>query len=246
MNVSTTGRLASAGVLCFAAAFAQTPGAISGQFVVAEEGFTVSGQAVAALSLLTFSGSGSVSGRQYSQGAIRDVQGVYTSGVAGFGSLVLNVTGPGGEGDSATSAAAYRVIVAPGGDIAAVRVDPGSSSTARIVAAGPLTARGAYLLNQRPSSRKFVRVALLTFDGTGSVSGIQVIDTQSGAAESNIAGSVAAMSDGFQTLSLASSITSENGDAETAREEYVVLNTSNELFAIASAPGPAQLLVLER
>ena len=237
-------------LMAIAAAQAQQAGSVklNGGYVLYEEGVAASGQPIASIASLNFSENGSVVGTTIMKTATAtttfDVQGTYSFDSSNTGTLILNGSMIDSDGETQSVTETFNLLSAASGDISAVRSNSGIYSVGEISPLGAAAVRGPYLLTERASNRPYTRLAMLNFDGTGNVNGFEIVQSAGLASKTILKGSYLAQANGFESLSLSTGVTDENGDQQTSAENYVFLPTAREIKMIRTSSGESHLITL--
>jgi len=212
---------------------------IAGTYVFSEEGGTAGpnvGQNIAALASLTLGETGIVTGREViqSQGGITflDVQGAWSLGEDRSGTLLLNATAMGGDGDPVTTAQSYKFVVGATGNLSLLRSNLGFYATARMTPAASTPAMGSWVFGEHLSDRSFARISVVTFGAAGSVTASEIAESLGQEKRLSHDGSTQTEPHGFQALTLTTTATDENGDTQNKRESYLFLVGRDEIRMI--------------
>jgi hypothetical protein len=206
---------------------AAVPSALSGAYVFSEEGVTAGGARVTTLSHLTFADGGVVTGVAAAQGATGiisyGVQGNYKVDSDYTGTLTLNGTWTDADnGDQAVSEN-LTLVASASGEINAIRTDAGFFTVAQLLRAGQEGLKGDYLFIDSASDRQYTRLVKLSFDGAGSASGFEIVNTPGLSQRLTLQGTYVSQADGFVSLTLNFQTQDENGDMQNIVENYSCL-----------------------
>lgn len=230
-----------------ASLMAQTAPSLEGSYVLIEEGVLASGNPYASMSRLTIGASGAASGSQVAQGVTYDLQGAYSAEADGTASLILTATSSNADGEPVTIQQSYRLVRPAAGGAILLRTNPGVFAVGTLTRAsttGPLS--GTYYLSEERGGRASARLAALTFDASGGVSGYEIVNSVLASGKREIKGSYQINANGFTSLSFAAASTDENGDPVNTRENHVLLGTQTELKALRVDAGAAGVVTLEK
>jgi hypothetical protein len=213
-----------------ATAQAQTtvaPANLNGNYVFSEEGVTAAGARVTTLSNLTFTDGGVVAGVaavQVENDIVSyGVQGNYRIDSDNTGTLTLNGTWSDADGNDRAFSENLILMVKSNGEINAIRTDSGFFTVAEIARAGQAGLKGDYLFTSGAPDRQYTRLVKLSFDGAGSVSGFEVVNSLGVTQRVNLQGSYVSQADGFVSLTLNAQMPDENGDLQNIVENYSCL-----------------------
>jgi hypothetical protein len=200
---------------------------LQGNYVFSEEGVTAAGARVTALSNLTFGDGGVVSGVVAAQTGndivSYGVQGNYQSNSDSSGTLTLNGTWSDSDGNDRTFSENLILISNPNGDISAIRTDAGYFTVAQIARAGQAGLKGDYLFTSSAPGRQYTRVVKLSFDGVGSVTGFEIVNSLGVTQRLSLQGSYVSQADGFVNLTLNVQTQDDNGELQNTVETYSYL-----------------------
>jgi hypothetical protein len=238
------------GPLCLlisaAALNAQTaPTALSGDYILAEEGNSRNGQ-YASLSVLKLN-AGSITGKQLVRTGAGmqwiDLQGSYTIDGTNIGSITLSSLSQDSEGNDVTSAMHYRFAISST-EIQAIRTDNGNLSTATMLPAmSGLT--GSLVFSQLQNQDSTARVVVLNVDTLGNVTGTSIARELGSVTSTNVSGNYQ-MDNGAGMLTLMTQSTDDHGDVSVASQVFVVLTAKDRAVALRTDGGPIQLTTIAR
>ncbi len=226
---------------------AQTTPAIEGSYVLIEEGVLASGAPFASMSKLTIGATGAVTGTQVVQGITYDLQGTYSTDTDGTAALLLTASASNSDGETLIVQQSYKLVRPAAGGAVLVRTNPGIFAAGTLSRSGNTASLGGtYYLGEEPLGRPSARLAVLTFDTSGGVSGYEIVNSMQASGKREIKGSYQANASGFTTLSFAVASIDENGDTVSTAENYMVLATQTELKALRVDSGAARVITLEK
>lgn len=226
---------------------AQTAPSIEGSYVLIEEGVLAAGAPFASMSKLTIGATGAVTGTQVAQGITYDLQGVYSTDTDGTASLSLTASASNPDGEPLTVQQTFKLVRPAAGGAVLVRTNPGVFAAGTLSrSANAASLAGTYYLSEEPLGRPSARLAVLTFDSAGAISGYEIVNSVLASGKREIKGSYQANASGFTTLAFAVTSTDENGDSVNTTENYVVLAAQSELKALRLDSGAARVITLEK
>jgi len=232
----------------FSAALCAQSGAVSGRFILAEEG-----SASTSIALLTVDSAGAISGTQYVQASgitqAIAVTGSVTLASDGSGSMTLDTQVATDDGSAPAVVAVYDFLSANAAGFAALRRDSASTALARILpASAEAASTGAYSLSVdgvSASGESVAELGLLQLRADGSLTGRIVAKRNNQSESKTIEGSYTPDPSGFGILKLSSSVVDEEGSTVLQTATYLVAAASGgQAIAMrtdAAAPGLARL-----
>jgi hypothetical protein len=229
---------------------AQTTNILKGTYVLTEAGLTPAGQKLSTLARLVFSGDGSITGTVVMQvgtsTATFDAQGTYTIDSDGTGVMALLTSITSSDGDVTGTTANYKVIQQSSGALSVLRADAWYQTSGEMTLSSSSAPKGTYYLTES-ASRSGTRIAALVFDGTGNVSGYQIVASLGTVSRVPVSGTALTGSSGFGTLSLSIEKTdSDTGETQAAKEGYIFVATQSSIRMLRTDVGGTELLTLSK
>ena len=218
---------------------------LKGNYVLAEDG-----PAATSLALLTFSGTGTITGTEIVQATnppvTYAVAGTYTVNADNTGALSLNGTSAATDanGNPLTWNENLTFVTTPTGELATMRVDAGFYATGKLVTAGAAEAKGSYVLAGPANDPSLVLVGVLNLDGVGNVAGTEILNSFGITNHLSAAGTYNGTPGGFQTLTIYSQGTDSNGNPIDVTESYAFLATQSDLRMVRIDGGPRGIVTL--
>jgi hypothetical protein len=223
---------------------------LTGNFVFSEEGLSAYAQPVTALAALTFSDTGTVTGREavLTQSGIiyMSVQGTWSFQSAHTGTMNLVLSMPGPEDDTITTNQVFCLMPSPSGDWLALRTGSGYYATGRLTPAATQPLAGAFVLTERSGTRPMARIMEVNFAGGGAVTGLQVQESLGVTAMLDVKGTFQLQEGGFIAANWSSERPDAEGEIQSLRESYVALATANEVRMIRTAGGVHGIVTLSK
>ncbi len=230
-----------------AAATAQQPASFvpPGSYVLAEQG-TSQAQPLASLTVINVAADGTIAGTQ----AMRTLASLSKSRVTGVATLnsdqtvmlTLTATAADADGNPLTSTESFILLPGKLNEFTALRVDNGISSIGSFAAAGSTSPiRGNFILSESGISGSYAHVGAFGFDGSGNVTGFELVQTTGVNSRYNFNGKVAQGFDGFSAMTINVPSVDTDGNAAFTQENYVVAPTASGLKAMRIDAGFADV-----
>jgi hypothetical protein len=226
--------------------FAQT--APKGAYVLSE-----TSNVSATLTTLSFADDGSVVGTALVQqgGPIvaYAVQGVLT--VSADGGKTLTLSGSSLEavdaaGEPLPLSRTLKLIPISADAYATLSTDPGQYVRGELNPASASVAPGEYVVNGKSVDPAATSVEIVTLDGSGSLSGREVVNSFGAILERALSGAYASTSNGFIKIDVTATYTDENGDAQSVTESYLAAATRKDIRMLQVEASAVGLLTMSK
>jgi hypothetical protein len=227
------------------AAFAQT--ALTGTYVFSERG-----SETATLAWLMFAVDGSATGSAVRQQGLvatnYSLQGTYVTNADGSRTMTISGTGDtvNENGNPLVFNEVVMIIPTTNKEFGTLRTDAGQVVGELITALSGAFTPGSYQIGGMPVDPANTSVSLVTVDSAGSVTGQRRTNAFGQVLRKAISGTVAVTPAGFQNISLITSYTDADRNAQTVTETYLALPTQKDVRMIQTVGGVAGLLTLSQ